>query len=503
MTKHVLYHELSTMRGDVRAFLDQPKKHFIGGDFVDGASGETFWTEDPGLEIVLADVQSGNQSDVDAAVEAARRAFEGEWTAMVPAARAACMFKLADLIYENLDQLAELEGLDTGKPAHVAKALELPFAAEVFRYYGGWATKVRGSTLDLSLNPEKFHAYTRSEPVGVVAGIIPWNFPLAQAAFKIAPALAVGCTAVLKPAEQTPLTALRLAELVVEAGFPAGTINVVTGYGHTAGAALAAHPGVDKVTFTGSTETGRRIIAAAGASNLKRLTLELGGKSPLIIFADADMERAIPTAAAAIFGNAGQVCNAGSRLYVEASAYDRVVEGVVEIGRNMQLGCALDGSSEIGPLMSKTQLDRVTSMVDAARGEGVSVLCGGGREGEKGHFYAPTVLTGMDTASKIATEEIFGPVLCAMSFDDEEAVLAEANRTNYGLAASIWTENAGRAHRMAAGVKAGAVWINSFGVFDPNLPFGGFKESGWGREFGPEGMAAFIETKAVSMHIGG
>jgi phenylacetaldehyde dehydrogenase len=502
MTRHILYHELSDMREDVRAFLDRPKAILIGGEFVEKASGGTFTSEDPGLETALAEVPAAEQAEVDAAVDAARSAFEGEWAKMVPAGRAGCMFKLADLIYQNLDQLAQLEGLDTGKPAHIAAALDIPFAAEVFKYYGGWATKVRGSTLDLALNPEQFHVYTRAEPVGVVAGVIPWNYPFAQAAFKIAPALAAGCTVILKPAEQTPLTALRLAELVVEAGFPAGTVNVLTGFGHTAGAALAAHHGVDKLTFTGSTDVGRLIAEASAKSNLKRLTLELGGKSPVIIFADADMDKAIPAAAAAIFGNSGQVCNAGSRLFVEASAYDRVIEGVAEIGKGMQLGCAMNAGSELGPLMSATQLQRVSSMVEEAQRAGVTVVSGGSQGGDKGYFFEPTVLTDMDPASSIATDEIFGPVLCAMTFNDDDDIVAAANDTNFGLAASIWTGNPGRAHRVAHAVKAGAVWVNAFGVFDPNLPFGGYKESGWGREFGIEGLNAFLETKAVSMHIG-
>lgn len=502
MTRSILYHDLASMRADVRAFLDAPKRMLIGGDFASKGSAGMVPTEDPGLGVVLGEVPAAGQAEVDAAVDAARRALEGAWGSMVPAARAACMMKLADLINANQDQLAELEGLDTGKPAHIAAALDIPFAAEVLRYNAGWATKLGGRTLELALNPESFHAYTRSEPVGVVAGIYAWNFPFAQAAFKMAPALAAGCTVILKPAEQTPLTSLRLAELAVEAGFPPGAVNVLTGPGATTGGLISAHRGIDKISFTGSTDVGRAITEASARSNFKRLTLEMGGKSPTVIFADADLARAIPTAAAAIFGNSGQVCNAGSRLLVEAPIYDQVVEGIARIGAEMQLGCSLERRSQLGPLMSQRQLDRVSGMVEAARKAGVEILSGGSRAGQTGYFYNPTVLSNVDPALPISRGEIFGPVLCAASFNSEEEALAKANDTGYGLSASIWTRDSARGHRFAHGVKAGAVWVNAFGVFDPNLPFGGYRESGWGREFGIEGIEAFRETKAISVHIG-
>lgn len=503
MNKHVIYVDnMAALGAPAKNFINRPKQLFINGAFVNAQSGATLETEDPSNGAKICDVAAADDKDVNLAVKAARAAFEGEWGAQVPAGRAACMFKLADLIYENLEELAQIESLDTGKPAHIAAALDIPFAAEVYKYYAGWATKLQGRTFDLSLNPEAFHAFTRSEPLGVVAGVIPWNYPFAQASFKLAPALAAGCTVILKPAEQTPLTAIRLAELAKEAGFPDGTVNVLTGFGHTAGAALAEHNDVNKISFTGSTEIGRKIATAAANSNLKRVTLELGGKSPNIIFADANLERAIPTAAAAIFGNSGQVCNAGSRLFIEAPIYDRVISELNDIAQGMQLGAGLSPDSEIGPLMSKVQLDRVMGHVENARKAGATVAAGGLQVGDQGYFFAPTVLTGTTPDMPVTQEEIFGPVVCAASFASEEEIIKEANNTNFGLAACIWTENSGRAHRMAAAANAGAVWVNSFGVFDPNLPFGGFKESGWGREFGVEGIEAFLETKAVSMYIG-
>lgn len=501
MPLDILPHDPATDLPDAaKAFLARPKRLFIGGAFVDAADGATFETEDPGLGTPICAVAAAGPTDVDHAVKAARVAFEEGWRDLPSAARAACLFKLADLVTENLEELAALEALDTGKPVAMARALDIPFAAEVYRYYAGWATKLSGKTFGLSLNPEPFHAYTLREPVGVTAGIIPWNYPFAQAAFKLAPSLAAGCTTILKPAEQTPLTALRLAELVQQAGFPDGVVNVLTGFGDPAGAALANHPGVDKVSFTGSTEVGKRIVGAA-AGNLKRVTLELGGKSPNIVFADADLDQAIPMAAMAIFGNTGQVCNAGSRLYVERSVFDRVVEGVVERAQSLAIGCGLNPGSEIGPLMSAAQMARVSGYIDAARAAGAEVAVGGARLGARGHFIAPTILLGTKPDMAVQRQEIFGPVLCAMPFDDPDEILPVANDTRFGLAASIWTRDVGRAHKVAARVKAGAVWVNCFGVFDPNLPFGGFKESGWGREFGSEGIEAFTEVKAVSVKL--
>jgi len=410
------------------------------------------------------------------------------------------MMRLADLIDENADELAELESLDNGKPVTVARALDVPFTAETFRYYAGWATKLSGRTFNLSLQSDPYHAFTLREPIGVVAGIIPWNFPLSQAGFKLAPALAAGCTIILKPAEQTSLSAIRLAELIVDAGFPRGVINILTGHGRTTGAAIIDHPLVRKVSFTGSTEVGKILLKAA-AGNLKRLTLELGGKSPNIIFSDADLEKAIPAAAAAIFGNTGQVCNAGSRLYVQRPVFDQVIRGIIERASSLKVGAGLQREAEIGPLVSQVQRNRVSHYVEESRKQGAEVAVGGRNLGQAGYFYAPTVLLGTTPSMKVQTEEIFGPVLCAMPFDDAAEIEQLAEHTQYGLAASIWTSDISIAHRLGRRLNAGAIWINCFGVFDPNLPFGGFKESCWGREMGQEGVEAFTEMKSVTVRL--
>lgn len=481
-------------------FLARPKLAFIGGKFVNAIDGARFHTEDPATGTVICEVAAAGAADVDLAVGAAQKAFDGVWRDMPPANRADFLFRLADLIHQNLKELAELESLDTGKPAKIARALDIPFSAETLRYYAGWATKLSGKTFDLSLSGDPFHCFTLREPIGVVAGIIPWNYPLAQASFKIGPALAAGCTLLLKPAEQTPLTALRLAELIAEAGFPPGVVNVLPGLGPTTGAAIVRHPGVQKIAFTGSTEVGKELLHGA-TGNLKRLTLELGGKSPNIIFADADLDHAIPAAVQAIFGNTGQVCNAGSRLYVQKPIFDRVLEGVAEHAAKLRIGAGLNEDSDIGPLMSSTQLDRVTTYVGEGTRDGAKTLIGGERVGNRGYFFAPTILTHVRPDMSVHQEEIFGPVLCAMPFESADEIVPIANETRYGLAASIWTTNLSIAHRTARRINAGAVWINCFGVFDPNLPFGGFKESGWGREMGQDGVEAFTEVKAVSVHL--
>lgn len=486
----------------VKAFLNRPKKLLIGGEWVDAASGETFATENPATGETITEVAAAGSADVDAAVVAASKAFKA-WRDMPPVARANILYKIGDLIYDHLEELAQLESLDTGKPLAMARSLDVPFTAENFHYTAGWATKLRGYTYDISLaDKPAFHAYSVREPLGVAAGIIPWNYPLAQASFKIAPALAAGCTIILKPAEQTPLTALRLAELMIEAGVPAGVVNVLTGFGETAGAAIAAHPGIQKVSFTGSTHVGKLILKAAAETNLKRVTLELGGKSPTIIFADADMERAIPSAANAIFGNTGQVCNAGSRLYVARSVYDQVMSGIIEYAKKLKIGYGLDPRSEIGPLISRVQKDRVSGYVQQGVKDGAEVLIGGSNGVDtSGYFFLPTIVTNTRPDMAIVQEEIFGPVLVANPFDDEEEIEPVANETIYGLAATIFTRDISRAHRLARRLNAGAVWINCFGVFDPNLPFGGFKQSGIGREMAREGVEAFTELKAITVQL--
>ena len=483
----------------VTDFLGGNLQLLIDGRWVEAASGKAFPVYNPATGQEMVRVAEADAADVDLAVAAARRAFEGgAWPKMSPSERGRLLWKLADLVDQHADELAELESLDNGKPRAVARVADVPLTADMFRYMGGWATKLNGQTISLSF-PGDYHSYTLREPVGVVGQIIPWNFPLLMAAWKLAPALAAGCTVVLKVAEQTPLSALRLGELILEAGFPNGVVNILTGYGETAGAAVAAHPGIDKVAFTGSTEVGKLIVRAA-AGNLKKVTLELGGKSPAIVFADADLEKAIPGAANAIFFNHGQCCCAGSRLYVHEKVFEKVAEGVSEAASRIRLGPGLDEATDMGPLVSDEQLARVTGYIESGKAEGAKVLVGGERHGDEGYFVKPTVLTNTKPEMKIVREEIFGPVVCAEKFSDEDldAIARVGNSTEFGLAASVWTRDIGKAHKMAKRLRSGTVWINCHNVFDAALPFGGYKQSGWGREMGAEVFNNYLETKAVT-----
>ncbi len=488
-----------------RLFLQRAGKLWINGQWRTARLGETFEVYDPATGEIIAHCAAGDKADIDAAVHAARQAFEsGPWSRMTPSERGRLIWKLGDLVEEHGDELAELETLDNGKPLAVARAADVPLAVDLFRYMAGWATKIFGQTFPISVPTmpgSEFFSYTAREPVGVVGQIIPWNFPLLMAAWKLGPALAAGCTVVLKPAEQTPLSALRLGELIEEAGFPAGVVNIVTGLGETAGAALAAHPDVDKIAFTGSTEVGRLIVAAAGKSNLKKVTLELGGKSPNIVLADADLSAAIPGAASAIFFNHGQCCCAGSRLYVQKPVYDEVVEGLAHHAREIRLGSGFDAATQMGPLVSQEQFERVCGYIDAGLRDGAQLVTGGKRRGERGYFVEPTVFAGTRQSMKIVREEIFGPVVAAMAFDDPDEVLSLANDTTYGLAAAVWTRDVTKAHRLARRLKAGTVWINCFNVFDAALPFGGYKESGWGREMGLAAVELYTEIKAVTTRL--
>src|ERR1700722_7716827 len=492
---------LPNLQKGVSEFVGQPRKMLIDGKWVEAASGKTFETFNPANGEVLARVAEGNHEDVDRAVKAARKAFEsGPWPAMSPSERGRLLLKLADLLESHLEEFAELETLDNGKPVFFSRIVDIPSAVDVFRYMSGWATKVEGSTIPISAPGAQYLASTLREPVGVVGQIIPWNFPMIMASWKLAPALAVGCTVVLKPAEQTPLTVLRLGELALEAGFPAGVLNIVTGFGETAGAALSAHPDVDKVAFTGSTEVGKLILGAA-TGNLKKVSLELGGKSPNIVFADADLRAAIPGAANAIFFNQGQCCTAGSRLFVHNSIFDEVVEGVVKAAKKYTIGPGLDPSTNMGPVVSKEQLDRVCGYLESGLSEGAKALVGGHKHGNTGYFVEPTVLVDVKPEMKVVKEEIFGPVVTAIPFSEPEEVIKSANHTLYGLAAAVWTRDISTAHRIAAKLRAGTVWINCYNVFDPALPFGGYKQSGWGRESGHAALELYTETKAVCAQL--
>ncbi len=487
------------------AFLSsQPKKMLIDGELVGSVSGKCFETWNPATGEVLAQVAEAGREDIDRAVGAARKAFQGVWRKTKPSDRQRLLLRLADLIERNVDELALLEVLDSGMPISLARSSLIPRAAEQVRYYAGWATKINGETIDNSA-PGDFFTYTLREPVGVVGAIVPWNSPFVIAIWKLAPALAAGCTVVLKPAEQTPLTALRLGELVLEAGFPSGVVNICPGFGGEAGAALAEHPDVDKIAFTGSYKTGQSIVRAS-ASNLKRVSLELGGKSPDIVFADADLDRAIPGTAWAMFRLSGQICCGGSRLFVEQKIYDRFLSKLSDFSASIKVGNGLNPTSEMGPLISSEQFRRVSGYIQSGLEQGAKLVCGGERlltgDLRNGYFMPPTVFEHVKPHNKIAQEEIFGPVICVIPFKEIDEVIALSNNTTYGLAGGVWTQNVQKAHAIAKALQSGVVWVNCFNVMDPAVPFGGYKMSGYGRDSGADALEQYTQVKAVWVNVG-
>jgi phenylacetaldehyde dehydrogenase len=488
----------------VGKFLDLKPRLFINNEWVESRSGKTLKVYDPATGREICQVADAGPEDVDRAVAAARAALEtGAWAGMLPSQREALLWKLAELIEQNAAEFAEIESIDNGKTRFMASVVDLPMTRDYFRYMAGWATKIEGTTMQTSIGMPpgaKYHTYVSREPVGVVGQIVPWNFPLAMASWKLGPALAVGCTCILKPAEQTPLSALRLGDLIREAGFPPGVVNILTGEGETSGAALVAHPGVDKIAFTGSTEVGK-LIQRNATDSLKRVSLELGGKSPVIVLPDADPQAVAGGSAGAIFFNAGQVCTAGSRLYVHRSIFDKVVEGVSGAASAIRLGPGLDQATEMGPLVSKDQQERVLGYIESARKQGASVAVGGEAPSHPGYFVKPTVLVNVREDMKVVREEIFGPVLVAQRFDDLDEVVKAANNTPYGLGASIWSNNLSAVQRLVPRIKAGTVWVNCHNMVDPNMPFGGFKQSGIGREHGRMAIDMYTEVKSVCMMI--
>jgi aldehyde dehydrogenase (NAD+) len=488
----------TTLRERVPYLDGKAKRMLIDGKWVEAASGKTFESRNPATGQLLATVAEGDAADINLAVSAARRAFNGPWSKVKPYERQQMLLKLADLVEKHYDELSTLDTLDMGAPIARTRANKRR-ALGMLRYYAGMATALHGETIENSL-PGEIFSYTLKEPIGVVGAIIPWNGPLGACIWKVGPAIATGCTVVLKPAEEAPLTALRFGELILEAGVPAGVVNIVPGYGETAGAALAAHRDVDKVAFTGSHITGQKIIQAS-AGNLKRVSLELGGKSPDIVFADADLEGAVPGAGMAVFANSGQICSAGTRLFVERRVYDEFVGRVAEFGKGLRVGDGLDPETQIGPLVSEQQLERVTDYLSVGKQEGARALSGGARVTEgslaNGYFVPPTVFANVNDGMRIAQEEIFGPVISAIPFDDIEEVVQRANATMFGLGSGVWTKDVSKAHRLAKAIRAGSVWVNCYQAMDPAVPFGGYKMSGYGRESGLQQMEEYLNVKAV------